>query len=338
MPSALEPLVARCAHCGAEVVIPEGLRVARSKKLAAKRQREERAMAKASQADRSRVQQKRRVLIVVAILAVTGGVAYGIAQLIESVPVTDDSVARRAAERRAKLIQRTQAAVQERISTSGCTVVEEVNFYQGGARSRPTMVAGGNCLELFVSSDGRARLDLTSPSGEKAAQTGAGTVVLTHCAKEVGAHTLEVHAEEFAQTIVECPHPRHAYKEDAVMTGLAYVQAELGKLEKRGCRKVLLVPDLAYGERTLSGDWRKGRKCPVTIAATGIEENLLTPVLKSPLNTDLPTPPAGTKLQVVTCPKTNGKHVLTIAPSTFDFYAVGSVDCPKRIAKELLSR
>jgi hypothetical protein len=319
-------------------VIPEALRQARSKKLAVQRERAERAEAKAGKVKDARVASRRNVIVIAVILVITGGVAFGISQMIESIPVEDGEVDRRAAERQTIIVRRAQDAVQERISTSGCTIVNEVSFNRGGVRTRPTMVAGGNCLELFVSSEGRARVDLTSPSGVQEAKAGPGMTVLRHCAQESGTYTLNVHADEFAQTLVECPHPRHAYKDDAEKTGLAWVQSELAKLQKRGCRKVLLVPDLAFGERKLSGEWHKGRTCPVTVAATGIEENVLRVTLKSPLNEDLPVPPAGTTLQVATCPKSDGLHAMTIHPTTFDFYAVGSVDCPKRVAKSLLAQ
>lgn len=228
------------------------------------------------------------------------------------------------------------------LDAQGCThVVEGATVLRGEAEHVLRMTAGGNCLRAIAGATATDELiaKVVGPSGEETPGVGKdGLVEVDHCPVATGQHTFVATAGELAYALVDCPPAREKYRDDPAKNGLALVGARMEQLQKAGCATVLMPPVTHVGEQSMTANMEPGRFCAVIIAGSVMGDNQLTASFTTPFGKAIDVPPPSTYVEIVHCATKAGPHKLAIEPSALEYYAIGAMDCPKRVATKLPSR
>jgi hypothetical protein len=228
------------------------------------------------------------------------------------------------------------------LDAEGCThVVEGATVLRGKAEHVLRMNAGGHCLRAIAGATSPDDLSakIVSPTGKETAGVARdGLVELEHCPTEDGQHTFAAAADELAYALIDCPPAREKYRDDPTKNGLELVGNRMEQLQNAGCDHVLLPPKSHVGDQTMTAKMDPGRYCAVIIAGSAMPDNALTAAFTTPFGKAIDVPTASTFVEIVHCASKAGPHELSIKPSMLEYYAIGAMDCPKRLVNKLPPR
>lgn len=157
------------------------------------------------------------------------------------------------------------------------------------------------------------------------------------CASESANHQFKIEAvpaEPFTTAAFECPRlpaegGARSGPDDNRKSGKERVQGLLSELTGAGCKHVISEPKVSRGEQTFTLTSPNNADCYNMLAASFFSDVKLTAVLRDPDGKSMPVPAPDSKLRVEYCPPKAGKYTLLITPSTGDYFAHTSVDCPR---------
>lgn len=157
------------------------------------------------------------------------------------------------------------------------------------------------------------------------------------CASESAPHAFKIQAvpaEPFTTAAIECPRTpaeggARSGPDDNRKTGKERVQGMLSELTQAGCKHIVTEPKVSRGEQVFTLTSPKNADCYSLLAASFFSDVKLSAVLRDPDGNLLPVPDPDSKLRIAYCAPKAGKYKLTLTPSTGDYFAHASVDCPR---------
>ena len=277
------------------------------------------------------------------------GVGVAIAGFVAYTVVKASSQQRRTVGQQRATVSQAALDAAERVKqrlialhSGGCDhVVESTTVTVGETKHVLSMSAGGNCLRALAAAPRNSKLTakLVTPTGaEKIGKVTDAFVEIEHCPVDDGQHTFVITADELAYALVDCAPAREKYRDDPAQNGFALVGARMEQLEKSGCPTVLMPPKTFVAERSMTATMEPGRFCAVIIAASAKPNNSLTAAFTTPFGRPIDVPPPSSFVEIVYCATDSGPHGLKIIPSMLEYYSIGAMDCPRRVANKLPAR
>jgi hypothetical protein len=99
-----------------------------------------------------------------------------------------------------------------------------------------------------------------------------------------------------------------------------------------GCARVLIEPSRKNTAQKLTATMSKG-VCSVTMVVSSRDDAKIAMHIKTPVGEDLPGPAPSHEMTFGLCASTAGPHIIIVEPDTDDYFLIGSLDCPARVAK-----
>lgn len=192
------------------------------------------------------------------------------------------------------------------------------------------MAMTGTSALLSMSYDGKVALTQPLPPA-------ATSLDYRLCASESAPHTFKIQAvpeEPYTTAAIECPRlpaegGARSGPDDARKTGKERVQGMLGDLVQAGCKHIITEPKVSRGEQVFTLTSPANADCYSLLAASFFPDVKLTAVLRDPEGNTMSVPEPDSKLRVAYCAPKAGKYKLVVTPSTGDYFAHASVDCPR---------
>lgn len=202
------------------------------------------------------------------------------------------------------------------------------------------MVKNDHCVHVLAMTGASTRLSM-SYSGQVALTTplppSGRALDYRLCAAETTTYSFGVDAapaEPFSVAAIECPRtpaeggPRSG-PDDAKRTGKERLMSAMAELVQAGCKHVVAEPRVSRGEQTFTLTSPDNAPCYNLLAASYFSDVKLAASLKDENGKNLPVPAPDSKIRVAYCAPKAGKYTLMLSPSSGDYYAHTSVDCPR---------
>jgi hypothetical protein len=201
-----------------------------------------------------------------------------------------------------------------------------------------TMVGGDHCVHVLGATGAPGGLVsmrvANSPELKKPLPVPAATIDYRLCADTSATFEFYVSSpnnEPFAHASIECGRTLaergRSELKDPVTSGLEQVKKRLLALRKAGCVSVA-EPQVFQGRQSFDITADGTSPCYTLIAASHFKDVVLSATVDTRADTmGLPAP--GSEIRFVSCPTTNTKFQVQLESSTKDYYAMGSLDCPR---------
>jgi hypothetical protein len=181
-------------------------------------------------------------------------------------------------------------------------------------------------------------MSLTTPDARTInAVQSSGVFELQHCPTTSGEHVAHVAApagKSFTVAAVDCPPEREVYKDDPKKNGRDLVTAAMKKLEKSGCRDVVMAKATLHGKQSYKLKMQRGGYCINVLAASGVPGNAIELLLESPVGDAVAHSGRAAEVTLEHCATTSGEHSLSVVPAVDHYFTIAAMDCPRGHARK----
>lgn len=251
----------------------------------------------------------------------------------------EEAAKRRAADPELNGMKRVVALLDDKGKT-GCGRIlgqAETHFKQESTVSL-TMVGGDHCVHVVGAtgvSGGLVSMRVTnSPELKKPLPVPAASIDYRLCAdtsEKYEFHLSSPNNEPFSHATIECPRTPaergRSDPKDPVTSGLDQVKKSLLVLRKAGCVTVA-EPQVVQGRQSFTVTADGTSPCYTLVVASHFKDVVLSATIDTHADT-MAFPPPGPALRFVSCPSVATQLQVQLESSTKDYYAMGSMDCPR---------